>query len=112
MQVQASFILLVGIIGWTVAGFRRGQEAQRLSAAGYATALQQIQALKQAATADSLSHCSSLESSSSPGDGKVEVQLCNAAVRGEAHLASDADESVHTCKSACAVDEYFKEPSG
>lgn len=49
MQLQATAILCVGILGWTLSGLRRRRERIRLQAAGYGSFLQQCAGMRAAA---------------------------------------------------------------
>jgi hypothetical protein len=53
VQLQASFVLLIGTVGWALSGLRRGREAARLTAAGYTAALQETAAAYAAAVNNS-----------------------------------------------------------
>lgn len=76
-------MLLIGIIGWTIAGYRKGREAQRLLAAQYAAVLQQMedaaQQAKLATTAGAVSsHQQSspiIQSPNSSTDGSAWIEL-------------------------------------
>jgi hypothetical protein len=88
-QLQASFVLLIGTVGWALSGLRRGREATRLTAAGYTAALQE------AAAADAAAVVTSGKAATAPA--VVDVHASSAAMAAAGSVQQQQQQQQQGC---------------